>query len=75
MRELTGRKTKCQNILFTTSHRSKTISIPTYFKSLLPRKIAEFYNASLLKHIRLTNKLSVRKLRVFYLSLLGDKEK
>ena len=72
MKESTYKKTMCQSTLFTT-HRPETISIPNCFIS--PEKIAEFYNASHLKHIRLTDKLSVRKLRVFYLTLLGDKEK
>ena len=74
MRELTDKKTKCQNILFTT-HRSKTISLGIYFRSLLPKKIAEFCNASLLKYIKLTKKSSARVLRVSYLALPDEKEK
>jgi len=73
MKELTYNKTKCQSILFT-AHRAETIPI-TNFRSHLPKKIAEFYNPSHLKHIKLTTKLSVRKLRLFYLASLGEKEK
>jgi hypothetical protein len=74
MKELTDKKTECQNILFTI-HRQKTISFGIYFRSLLPKKIAGFYNASLLKYIKLTKKSSVRVLRGSYLPLFGEKAK
>jgi len=74
MRELTDNKTKHQNILFATPQKSKTISIPTYFRSLLPVEIAEFHNTNSLKYIKLTNKSSASALHIFHLSLLGEKE-
>lgn len=73
MRESTNKKIMRKEILFVTTHRSKTISIFNS-RSLLPIKIIEFCNTGLLKHIKLTNKSSVKVLRVFYLSLLGEKK-
>jgi len=73
MKKLTYKKQECQNTLFATT-KPKTNSIAN-FKSLLPVKIAEFSTPSLLNHIKLTRKSSVRKLRVCYVSSPDEKEK
>ena len=74
MKESTNKKPMCQNTLCTTTHWPKTNSIANFI-SLLPEKIADFYNPSHLNHIKLTTKLSVRKLRACYVSSPGEKEK
>ena len=72
MKQSTNKKTTSQSIVYT-AHRGQ--KIPIISRTILPEKIAEFYNPSHLKHIKLTTKLSVRKLRACYVSSQGEKEK
>ena len=75
MRQTINKKTQSQEIVFAVADGPRSISSRTDARSLPQIDGTEFLESGLFHHIKVTNKSSVRKLRVFYLSLFGEKEK
>lgn len=74
MRETSDKDTKYQNQLFYTQYRSKSIFDEIYCRPFLSM-ITIFYKIDFLKNFKIADKSSVRKLRAFYLLLLGENTK
>ena len=74
MREKANKKTRCQNQLFFESDSLEIIFDTSCFKLFLT-KIINFCKNNFLKNFQIADESSVRKLRVFYLLLLGENTK
>ena len=75
MRETIGANTRCQNQPFCFTDKPKTNLATKNFKINLSIHLNKFFQFNFQKNFLIADKSSVRILRVFYLSLIGENTK